>query len=32
MASIRQIQAKYDAEEDRLLLRVGTDDAQVPGI
>ena len=32
MASIRQIQAKYDAEEDRLLLRVGTDDAQAPGI
>jgi hypothetical protein len=32
MASIRQIQAKYDAEEDRLLLRVGTDEAQAHGI
>ena len=32
MASIRQIQAKYDAEEDRLLLRVGTDGAQAHGI
>jgi hypothetical protein len=32
MASIRQIQAKYDAEEDRLLLRVGTDEDQAHGI
>ena len=32
MSSIRQIQAKYDAEEDRLLLRVGTQLDDVHGI
>ena len=32
MSSIRQIQAKYDAEEDRLLLRVGTELDDVHGI
>lgn len=32
MSSIRQIQAKYDAEEDRLLLRVGTELDEAHGI
>lgn len=32
MAAIRQIQAKYDAREDRLLLRIGTEAIDAPGI
>ena len=35
VAAVRQIQAQYNATEDRIMLRIGTKDAEnveVPGI